>query len=107
MARFHLPLASEEETAYRVASMYLLAQHFVGEAGGAPEGLEGLTRMYDAVHKVNVAVSKRLRAATKTDSSVNALVMLDLFAIGIPFGIDEALSKIRALFGGYLAHSQP
>ena len=29
MARFHLPFSSESETAYRVAAMYLLAQHFI------------------------------------------------------------------------------
>jgi len=29
MARFHLPLASEDEAVYRVTSMYLLAQYFL------------------------------------------------------------------------------
>jgi hypothetical protein len=31
MARFHLPLASEEETIYRATTMYLLAQYFLRE----------------------------------------------------------------------------
>ena len=35
MARFHLPFSSESETAYRVASMYLVAQHFKARNGQA------------------------------------------------------------------------
>jgi hypothetical protein len=31
MARFHLPFANEEETAYRAISMYLLSQRFLNE----------------------------------------------------------------------------
>ena len=31
MARFHLPLASKEETIFRAASMYLLAQYYVNK----------------------------------------------------------------------------
>ena len=37
MARFHLPFSSESETAYRVAAMYLLAQHFAARSGGKPD----------------------------------------------------------------------
>ena len=33
MVRFHLPLASEEETIYRAVSMYLLAQYFLRKDG--------------------------------------------------------------------------
>jgi hypothetical protein len=99
MARFHLPLATAEETLYRVASMYALALYLRG-TGGSPQALDlsGLSEAYERVHKVNVAVAKRLRAATTTDSSVNALVMLDVFAMDIPFTIDESLSEIRNLF---------
>ncbi len=34
MARFHLPFSNESETAYRVAAMYLVAQHFIAREGG-------------------------------------------------------------------------
>src|SRR5215510_10843729 len=33
MARFHLPFSSEVETTYRVASMYLMAQHYASREG--------------------------------------------------------------------------
>ena len=103
MARLHLPLASEEETAYRVTSMYLLAQYFLMKAGKeASFELDGLRQVYDRVHVVNASVAKRLRAATRADASVNALIMLDVFAMGIPFTIEESLEDIRRLFFAYL-----
>jgi hypothetical protein len=103
MARFHLPLASEEETAYRVTSMYLLAQYYLMKAGKeASFELDGLRQVYDRVHMVNASVAKRLRAATTADASVNALIMLDVFAMGIPFTIEDSLEDIRRLFLAYL-----
>jgi hypothetical protein len=64
MARFHLPFSSESETAYRVAAMYLLAQHYSAR-DGAPADLElnDLERVYRGVHAVNRGMALRLRAA--------------------------------------------
>ena len=46
MARFHLPLASEEETVFRVTGMYLLAQYFLSHTS-QESGIEfdGLTKI--------------------------------------------------------------
>jgi hypothetical protein len=105
MARFHLPLSTEVETTYRVASMYLLGEYLSSASGGGQLKLDGIERIYERVHAVNVAMARRLRAATSTDSSVNALVMLDVFAMGIPFSVDETLEQIRGLFGSHLLRS--
>jgi hypothetical protein len=103
MARFHLPLATADETLYRVASMFLLGQHFARAAGAcATFDIDGVQEIYRRVHAVNVAVARRLRAATSTDSSVNALITLDVFAIDIPFAMDESLERIAHLFEAYL-----
>jgi Domain of unknown function (DUF6901) len=103
MARFHLPLASEEETVYRVTSMYLLAQYFLGLEGKADEdGFSGLGRIYEDLEFVNTAMAERLRAATETDSSLNAIVLLDLFAKTVPWVLNRSLSEIRHLFIPYL-----
>ena len=46
MARFHLPFASEEETIYRAASMYLLAQYFIRQQGEKSDlELEGISKI--------------------------------------------------------------
>lgn len=103
MARFHLPLASEEETIYRATSMYLLAQYFSRKEGqDADLELEGLTEIYRNIHIVNTAVAERLRAASETDSALNAIVLLDMYALTLPMVIEKSLEKIRYLFTPYL-----
>lgn len=103
MARFHLPLASKEETIFRATSMYLLAQYFLKKAGRTADlELEGLTRIYDNMQIINIAIVERLRAATKTDSSINAIVILDNFAKSLPYAIEKSLEDIRYLFSPYL-----
>ncbi|NVM23231.1 MAG: hypothetical protein HWN68_15780 [Desulfobacterales bacterium] len=106
MARFHLPLSTEEETTYRAASMYLLAQYFLKKEGlNADLELEGLRKIYRNIHLVNTAVAERLRTATETDSSLNAISMLDMYALTIPLVIDESLEEIRHLFSPFLTRS--
>jgi hypothetical protein len=107
MARFHLPLATNEETFYRATSMYLLAQYFVRKEGGNGElELDGLVRRYSEMEIVNVSIVDRLRAATTTDSSVNALVLLDVYAKTMGEIIEESFNKIRHLFSPYFNDEQ-
>ena len=104
MARFHLPLATEEETIYRATSMYLLAQYFRAQEGGTPDlALEGLLEIYERMHTVNMNIASRLREAVEKDSSLNALVLLNLFSKALPDTIEYSLDEIRYLFRPYLA----
>lgn len=109
MARFHLPLASAEETLYRAASMYLLAQYFLHQKGESADlDLDGLKAAYANLHIVNHSLADRLRCATEKDSAVNALILLDFFAKNIPIVIEESLAEIRYLFSPFLgATGQP
>lgn len=103
MARFHLPLASEDETVYRAASMYLLAQYFRARRGQKVDlELTGLTDIYRAVQIVNKGLAQRLRAATEGDAAVNAVVLLDLLAKALPYSITDSLSELENLFAPYL-----
>ncbi len=103
MARFHLPLATELETVYRAASMYLLAQYFLRRRGREADlGLEGLAARYRALQEVNRGLSRRLREASREDAALNAVVLLDLFAKGVPWSVEEALEELRQLFAPYL-----
>jgi hypothetical protein len=102
MARFHLPLASKEETIYRATSMYLLAQYFIKKNGGKPDfQLHGLKKIYKNIQQVNKSIIERLKIATKTDSSINAMIILDAFAKTIPSAIEESLKEIRYLYTPY------
>jgi hypothetical protein len=103
MARFHLPLASEAETIYRSTSMYMMAQFFRYQQTGQYDfSLKGLEEIYTNMQIVNSSLVNRLRHTSKSDSYVNAIVMLDMFARTVPFVIEESLEEIRYLFASYL-----
>lgn len=102
MARFHLPLSSKEETIYRATSMYLLAQYFLNkEKNQADLELEGLKAIYENAQIVNTSIAERLRAASDTDSSVNAITLLDMYAQSLPFAISDSLENIKYLFAPF------
>lgn len=99
MARFHLPLASEDETIYRAFAMYSLEQSFVGQAGGeADYAFAGLVERYRQLEKVNGAFAHRLAVAAEGDSSINALINLDMYAKAMPYVVEESLAELRPLF---------
>ena len=103
MARFHLPLASPEETIYRATSMYLLAQFMRERAGLDPDwSLDGLTQLYTDIKVVNRFLSKRLNSVVATDSSVNAVVSLDVLAVFLPMAIDTSLESFKPYFERWL-----
>jgi hypothetical protein len=104
MARFHLPFSSESETAYRVASMYLLAQHYAAREGAPADFvLNDLERVYRGVHSVNRGMATRLRAASRQDAIVNAVVLLDVFSSLVPAAIHDILDEIKPAFAALLA----
>ena len=104
MARFHLPLASRDETVYRAVSTYLLAQYYIDETAKEPDfRLEGLKEIYQNVQIVNEHVVRRLRSVSREDSPVNAMVILDTYAQTVPMVIGESLENLRHLFSAYTA----
>lgn len=104
MARFHLPLASEQETLYRAASMHLLAQYFLHKQGTPTDlDLQDLTAIYQELQSVNNAMSTRLQAAAGTTSATHALMSLDLLSHILPFDFKTSLADLRPLFAAYLS----
>ncbi len=103
MARFHLPLANEQETVFRSLATWLLVQHFrQADDPTSAQGLEGIAEIYAQLQIVNAALTQRLRSAGKTDSALNAVVLLDLFAMIVPAAIDDSLDELRALLAPFL-----
>lgn len=104
MARFHLPLATEDETIYRAAGMYLLAQYFLRREGKDGDlELSGLTQIYQNLHLVNTSIAQRIKSFAQTDSSTNAVIILDTFTNIMPFVIEDHMDEIRHLFSAYLS----
>jgi len=103
MARFHLPLASEEETIYRTTSMYMLAQYFKHQQDMSYEiGFKGLSEKYNNLQLVNRALANRIRAAIKKDATVNAIILLDLLSQAVNWSIEDKLNEIQPLFEQYI-----
>ena len=96
-------MATEEETVFRATSSYLLAQYFIKNDGrNADLELEGLIKIYEDIQVINRAVADRLRVATETDSSVNAIILLDAYASAIPYVIEKSLEEIRYVFTPFI-----
>ncbi|MBC2714788.1 MAG: hypothetical protein HF978_05695 [Desulfobacteraceae bacterium] len=104
MVRFHLPLATEQDTIFRASGMFLLAQYFLGETGLVRDlNLQGLKQIYNNMNLLNMNIAERLRNAACTESSINAIVLLDVFAHTMPLVIEEQLEEIRHLFAPYFS----
>lgn len=104
MARFHLPLSTKVDTIFRATGMYLLAQYFLRKEGKEVNfSLEGLKEIYNNLHVLNSTIVKRLRNATNSDSSINAIILLDTYTNSLLFGIINGLEEIRYLFDPYLS----
>ncbi len=108
MARFHLPLATGEDTIFRAAGMYLLAQYFLQREGREGDlKLTGLSEIYQNLHIVNASIAERIKSIALTDSSINAVIILDTFTNIMPFVIEDHLDEIRHLFLAYLSDRKP
>lgn len=102
MARFHLPLASDDETIYRSTSMFLLGQYFRYKDGLEHTfELDELMDRYKHLQTVNKALAKRFRAAISEDATVNAIILLDLLSRSVTWSIEDGLEEIRPLFQSY------
>ncbi len=107
MARFHLPLASREETVFRAASMYMLAQYFLHkEEKPVDFELQGLVKLYRNLEDINLSIADRLSVASKSDSTINALILLDVYNKVLPMAIDRSLDQLRNLFQDFLVDNQ-
>lgn len=103
MVRYHLPFASLDETVYRMVSLFLVAQLIREQAGKKPEWrLEGLTKIYGEVKKLNKEFGQRMIVAARSDANVHALVNLNVFAVMVPLVAEKMLKEMTPCFSSYL-----
>ena len=102
MARFHLPFSDQDETLYRVASMYVLAQRIRREQGlDEDRGFDGMIDIYGNINLVNGYIVERLQEAADKDSTRNAVSLLDVFSQMVPMRLDDALDELQPFFDVY------
>jgi hypothetical protein len=100
MARTHLPFATHEETALRSLAFRLLGQYVANSSPGQPVtlSLEELRDDYVQISIVNAAMAERIRAAITRDAAVNAVIILDSFAMIIPENIEGNFDDVQSFF---------
>lgn len=103
MLRYHLPFASPHETAYKMISMYLMAQLFrQGQSKSTDWKLEELPKIFEDISKANQNISRKLKALVKKDAVINAVIILssrvDFMALCFDQGI---LKEIERDFRSY------
>lgn len=99
MAWFHQPFASEYETIMRACSSFLLSKYFDDEHRERKEDLfKELERIYEEVHQINIQISKRIQRDSQGDSTLNAIVLLDIFTADFAHALEDDLAAIKQIF---------
>ena len=100
MARFHLPFSTAQETAFRALSANLLKQYVKNTISGsdAPLTFEQLKKDYAELSVVNSFLAERLRDAVERDAALNAVIILDGFALITPENTGGEFEDIREVF---------
>jgi hypothetical protein len=102
LARYHLPMATPEETIWRACGSFLLAQYFRENNNETPEKLEDILRRYQNLEDINRAMVKRLRNQVSSDSCLNAIVVLDNYAKHFPSFLEKSIHNLKPLYASYL-----
>lgn len=98
MAWYHRPFSSPEETMFRACTTYLFS-YFIHKLEQQEEvSFDALKVVYHNIHTINVNIAARIQNYLKTDSAINAIVLLDLITNDLPIAIDEDLSELKRLF---------
>jgi len=98
LARFHLPMASPEETAFRALSAYLLERYFLANDKVSTATLDGFIERYTEIQTVNEGLAARIKVASQEDAVIDAVLGLDLLAHRVPFFARETVETLRPLF---------
>lgn len=99
LARFHLPLATHEETIFRAVSATFLKNYFEkNDSHTNEDALSELKEQYQELQDLNRFIAERIRDAIEKDAAINAIVLLDALSKKVSYSLDDSLLQIRYLF---------
>ncbi len=101
LARFHLPFSDTKETVFRVLSAHLLDLYMDNQKKGndaQPIDFQQLITNYQSLNTVNKYIAKRLLGTVEKDAAVNAVAILDSFALFAPGNADGTFEDLDDLF---------
>jgi hypothetical protein len=85
--------------------MFLLARELTGASRN--HGFAALEQLYENLHVVNRAMSRRLGAAAPTDPARNAMALLDVYATLLPAALESSLEELKPLFDAWASAQIP
>jgi len=101
VANFHLPFGTTEDTLFRSVGAYLIQQYFIYSDGGEPDfKLENLQGFYNNLEKLNTFFSERIRAASRSDANLGAIVQLGALSFMVKASLQDQLKTFRKTFEG-------
>lgn len=107
MAHFHQPFSQSDETLFRMLGSYLIGQLLRAREGLSTDfELQGLAESYAQLRLTNRGLAERLRHASKTDQSVNGLILLDILAAETLDMLGDLDETLRPIFAAYLPAKQ-
>lgn len=100
LARFHLPFANEQETVFRSLSANLLMQYVKNTQSNSniPLNFNSLNESYAQLSIVNSHLTKRLNDGVERDAALNAVIILDIFAMITPENTDGTFEDLEDVF---------
>ncbi|MDX1694788.1 MAG: hypothetical protein R3208_13560 [Ketobacteraceae bacterium] len=99
MAWFHHPFSGEHDTIMRACANYLLTRYFKKQSIETEGDLfTGLEKIYEEIHQINIQVSKRIQRDSQGDSTMNAIVLLDIFTADLAHALEEDLAALKQIF---------
>ncbi|MCH8542489.1 MAG: hypothetical protein LAT61_02850 [Alcanivorax sp.] len=100
MGIFHLPLATESETFFRAASVFLMHSYLQRETDPeAPVDLSSMEEAYKNLREINRSFACRLREIDGAEAATNAIILLDMLTRDVTFQLEEQMPHLRRLFG--------
>jgi hypothetical protein len=100
----HAPFGGLEETLFRAASMYCLAQFFRHQQGKSADwDLTGLATVYQEIETVNRCFHQRILDVTVKEAGLNALLQLNCYAqYTSTMEFRNRLRRVETFFQPYL-----
>jgi hypothetical protein len=99
LALFHLPFATLDETIFRTVGAYLLKQYFLEQSDKSGDfTLRGLKEYYEQLLTLNIDFSKRVKAGSRFDGNINALIKLFVLSESIFISLEKSLERIEEYF---------
>lgn len=105
MAYMHQPFSGSDETLFRAATVFLMAQYIKQKNGQKPTyDLKELTLLFNKINNLNEAFSARLDDHFQHDNiNSNALTLLGMFTVSEPFDLEFVWEKqVTPLFSAFL-----